>query len=134
MATLFMGDAAGCRILGSVTASRGTRSRYGEIRLIGSRGQIFCDHALNRAILLGENGVVAEESLPNVPTVREALKAFEKVVRGAESPTITVDDGLQAVGIVDACYRSLRSGRRVTLPQAQENTNAYLRHARPRRP
>ncbi|HAC79299.1 MAG: Gfo/Idh/MocA family oxidoreductase [Candidatus Binatia bacterium] len=134
VASLFMGDASGCRILGSVTASRGTRSRYGEIRLIGSRGQIFCDHALHRAMLLQEGRVVAEEVLPDIPTVREALAAFEKVVRGTEPPPITVEDGLQAVGIADACYQSLRSGRRVTLPQDQENTNAYLRHARPRRP
>lgn len=134
VATLFMGDSAGCRILASVTASRGTRSRYGEIRLIGSYGQIFCDHALHRAMLLRDGKLVAEETLANVPTVREALGAFEKVVRGVEPPPITVDDGVRAVGIVDACYRSLRSGRRVTLPQTQENTNGYLRHARPRRP
>ena len=134
VATLFMGDPVGCRILGSVTASRGTRSRYGEIRLIGAHGQIFCDHALNRAMLLRDGQVVAEETLPNIPTVREALAAFEKVVRGEQPPPITVDDGVQAVGIADACYRSLRSGRRVTLPQIQENTNGYLRHARPRRP
>ena len=59
-------------------------------------------------MLLRDGQVVAEETLPNIPTVREALVAFEKVVRGEQSPPITVDDGLQAVGIADACYRSLR--------------------------
>jgi predicted dehydrogenase len=120
-ATLFLGRPGGGTILAAISASRGTRSRYGEIRLIGAEGQIAADHAHHRVALLQGNRVVRDEQVPDVPTVREALAAFEHMVRGGESAPITPLDGVRAVAIVDACYRSLRSGRREAVVQAQEN-------------
>ena len=46
-----------------------------------------------------------------VPTVREALKAFyQGLLRGGPFP-VTIDDGLIAVSIAEACYRSAETGK-----------------------
>ena len=120
-ATLFLGQPGGGTILAAISASRGTRSRYGEIRLIGAEGQISADHSLHRIALLQGNRIVREEQLDDLPTVRETLRAFETMLRGNEPAPITPTDGARAVAIVDACYRSLRSGRRESVAQLQEN-------------
>lgn len=120
-ATLFLGQAGGGTLLAAISASRGTRSRYGEIRLIGNAGQIVADHAHHSIALLQGNRIVREEGLADLPTVRETLRAFEAMVRGNAPAPITPVDGARAVAIVDACYRSLRSGHRESVAQVQEN-------------
>ena len=53
---------------------------------------------------------------PPVPTVREALRAFVAAVRDGTPMPITIDDGVRAVAIVDACYRSAsHAGAAVTV-------------------
>ena len=45
-----------------------------------------------------------------VPTVRETLGAFVRALREGTSFPISVEDGLRAVAIVDAAYRSAERG------------------------
>ena len=111
-AQLFLTQGNGGMVLASVTASRGTRSRYGEIRLIGSNGQIAADHAHGTVQLIRGREIVREETLADRPTVLAALEAFERMAREGVGSPIPARDGARAVAIADACYRSLRSRRR----------------------
>ena len=45
-----------------------------------------------------------------VPTVRETLGAFVRALREGTSFPISIEDGLRAVAIVDAAYRSAERG------------------------
>jgi predicted dehydrogenase len=47
---------------------------------------------------------------PAVPTVREILRAFVAAVRDGGPLPVPVEEGLRAVAIVDAGYRSAAAG------------------------
>jgi predicted dehydrogenase len=46
-----------------------------------------------------------------VPTVREVLRDFVTALRAGGPMPVSLEDGLRAVAIVEACYRAARSGR-----------------------
>ena len=101
-------DAEG--LLGQVAGSRALGARTGLIELAGAGGQIVADH-IQREAWLVRGKERASLSVPaEVPTVREALRAFVAGVRGGAPMPVTVEDGLRAVAIVDACYRSAARG------------------------
>jgi predicted dehydrogenase len=108
--------------LAGLSASRATRSRYGEIRLLGEHGQIVADHALHRIDLVVDREVVLSERVPDVPTVREVLREFAVVAAGAP-PSVEIVDGAAAVEIADACYRSARTGARAAVRSEEEITS-----------
>ena len=97
-------------LLGSVAGSRATAGRSGMIEVAGECGQIVADHVHGWAARV--RGTRSEPLLvaPPVPTVREALRAFARMIRDGEPPPITLADGLWAVSMAEACYRSARSG------------------------
>jgi len=97
-------------LLASLAGARTTRSRYGEVRLIGEHGQLFADHVHGRLARIVDREVTELARLADEPTVLAVLREFERVARDAAEPTITEDDGLAAVAIADACYRSAASG------------------------
>jgi predicted dehydrogenase len=109
----------GGEILAGLSASRATRSRYGEIRMLGEHGQIVADHALNRIEVVVDRAVVLSEAVPDVPTVREVLREFSAVAAGAP-PSVRLEDGAAAVEIADACYRSARTGARAAVRSEEE--------------
>jgi len=76
------------------------------IELSGEKGQIVGDHAHGFVYLI--KGLERKEFViaPPLPTVRETLKAFVDGVQRHTPFPITVDDGVQAVAIAEACYRS----------------------------
>lgn len=106
-------------ILASLSASRATRSRYGEIRLLGAHGQIVADHALHRIEVVVDREVVLSERVQDVPTVREVLREFSAVAVGA-APSVQIHDGAAAVEIADACYRSASTGTRAAVRNEEE--------------
>jgi predicted dehydrogenase len=53
-----------------------------------------------------------------VPTVRETLHAFARTIRDGEPPPITLADGLWAVSMAEACYRSASSTREAEVEAA----------------
>ena len=50
-----------------------------------------------------------------VPTVREALRSFVRLILDAEPPPATLEDGARAVAIAEACLASAATGRAVSL-------------------
>lgn len=97
-------------LLAAVSGARTTRSRYGEVRLIGEHGQLFADHVHGCVVRIEDRVATEIARLADEPTVLAVLREFEQVARGAAAPSITADDGLAAVAIADACYRSAASG------------------------
>lgn len=97
-------------VLASVAGARTTQSRYGEVRLIGEHGQLFADHVHGRVARIVDRVVAEQTQLADEPTVLAVLREFERVARGVAAPSIGADDGLAAVAIADACYRSAASG------------------------
>ena len=96
----------GARVHGSVSGSRTTLGRNGFIELGGERGQLVGDHVHGVAHLLRGRERTPLPVEAGVPTVREAAQAFVTAVRTAAPFPITVEDGLRAVVVADACYRS----------------------------
>ncbi len=96
-----------------VTGSRSTAGRSGLIDAAGAHGQLIGDHVLGFAY--GGRGLERTPiDLPTaVPTVREALHAFVRLVRDGDAPPVTIEDGARAVLIAEACRRSARSGQPV---------------------
>lgn len=101
----------GGKVLATVAGSRATASRSGGIEVAGEKGQLIGDHTLNQAcIVQGWSGTPLEIPEP-LPTVREILTDFTDAVRRGRPMPIPLEEGLRAVAIIDACYRSAKSGR-----------------------
>ncbi len=100
---------------GAVFGSRSTASRSGLIELSGEKGQLVGDHARGFAYLLKGSMRTELPVAPPVPTVRDTVQAFVTSLRNDEPFPITVHDGLRAVAIAEACYRSARLGNRATV-------------------
>jgi myo-inositol 2-dehydrogenase/D-chiro-inositol 1-dehydrogenase len=100
----------------SVTGSRSTGGRSGLIDAAGATGQLVGDHALGFAYAVrGLERTPLEVPAP-VPTVREALRAFVRVVLDGEPPAVTLEDGARAVLIAEACRRAGETGDPVVVP------------------
>jgi predicted dehydrogenase len=106
-------------LLATVAGARTTRSRYGEVRLIGEHGQLAADHVHGRVLRIVDRRETALATLPDAPTVIAVLRDFVRVAAGAPAP-ITPDDGLAAVAVADACYRSAAAGRAVAVWPREE--------------
>lgn len=114
-----VGD-AGPPLLAAVAGARTTRSRYGEVRVIGENGQLVADHVHGGVSLIEDRRETVLAQLADEPTVLAVLREFAGVATGAASPSIGPDDGLAAVAIADACYRSTVSGRFVAVWPREE--------------
>ena len=98
-----------------VSGSRSTQSRSGLIEISGEKGQLVGDHAHNFAYLIKGRERLPLDVPPPVPTVREAVQVFVDSLRNGTAFPITVQDGLRAVAIAEACYRSAETNEPVTL-------------------
>jgi predicted dehydrogenase len=98
-------------IIASVTGSRGTEGRNGLIEVAGEHGQLVADHVHNYLYEirgLERKPIELEEPLH---TVCEALKAFHHSLCNEVLFPVTLEDGLIAVAIAEACYRSAKTGK-----------------------
>jgi predicted dehydrogenase len=101
-------------ISGTVVGSRSTQSRSGLIEISGEHGQLVGDHHHGFAHLIRGAERLSLSVPPAVPTVREAVQEFvDGVQKGTPFP-ITPEDGLRAVAIAEACYRS--ANQKIALP------------------
>ena len=107
----FGGGAGGGTVLANIAGSRATASRCGAIEMAGARGQLVADHVFNTAAIVRGTVVTPLAVPPPVPTVLEILRDFTRAVRGGGPMPIPLEEGLRAVAIADACYRSAASGK-----------------------
>lgn len=96
--------------LATVSCSRTTRSRNGLIEVAGEHGQLVGDHVLNTLYRLGPRGREEIALPPPTHTVQALLRTVVEDCRLVRPPTIPFREGLAAVAIADACYRSIASG------------------------
>jgi predicted dehydrogenase len=108
-----MGPANRHGMSGVVAGSRSTASRSGLIELSGEHGQLVGDHHHGFVYVLKGSERIPLPIEPAVPTVREAVQAFVDGLQQGTAFPITPDDGLRAVAIAEAGYRSAESGQRV---------------------
>jgi predicted dehydrogenase len=95
-----------------VTAScaRTAGGRNGHIGLAGERGTLLADHVLHNASRIVGTKAEAIELAAPAATVREVVRDFARAVRDGMPMPISLQDGLRAVAVVDACYVAARSG------------------------
>jgi len=110
-------------LLGQIAGSRALGGRTGFIELAGSRGHIVADHVRQEAWLVRGAERTALAIPSPVPTVREALRAFVGALRDGTPMPISVEDGVRAMAIVDAGYRS---AARAGAPQPVEPVRLTL--------
>jgi predicted dehydrogenase len=109
-------ELAGSGTLVAVNGSRATAGRSGLIDVASAGGQIVGDHVLGFAYAVqGLERVPLALGAP-VPTVREALRAFVRLLRHGEPPAARLEDGARAVEVAEACLLSARSGRAEPVP------------------
>ena len=106
---------AGSDTVVAVSGCRATRGRSGLIDLAGDEGQLVGDHQLGFAYAVRGLERAPLEVAEPVPTVREVLRAFARLVLDGEPPPATLEDGARAVFIAEACRRSAESGTPVTV-------------------
>jgi len=96
-------------LLAQVSCSRSTNSRNGLIEVTGEHGQIVVDHVLGSGYRLTSRG--REELAMEAPrmTVKVLLERFVEDARRDAAPPVTFRDGLAAVAVAEACYRSIAS-------------------------
>ncbi len=98
-------------IIATVVGSRATQGRSGYIELAGQLGQLVGDHVRGHASkVVGRNSYPFDPG-PSVPTVKKALESFASCLQTGADPPVTLRDGLSAVAMAEACYRSAASGR-----------------------
>jgi len=99
--------------LGSVAGSRATAGRNGAIELAGEDGQVIADHVLHSATLVRGTTTEPLPLPPPVHTVRAVLHDFTTALNRGTPMPVSLEDGLRAVAVAEACYRSARAGRSV---------------------
>ena len=106
-------ELAGSDALVAVNGSRATAGRSGLIDVAGAEGQLVGDHALGWCFAirgLERTPVPIPEALP---TVREVLRAFARLLLAGEAPRTVLEDGARSVLVAEACYRSAAAGSAV---------------------
>ena len=96
-----------------VAGSRSTQGRSGLVEITGENGQLVGDHVHNFAYLIKGRERTPLAVPPSAATVRETLQAFVTALQHATEFPITAQDGLRAVAIAEACYRSARTNQPV---------------------
>ena len=103
----------GSDALVAVNGSRATTGRSGLIDVAGADGQLVGDHALGYCFAvrgLERTPVPLPEPLP---TVREVLRDFARLVATGAEPRTRLEDGARSVLVAEACYRSAAAGTTV---------------------
>lgn len=97
-------------LVAAIAGSRAMGGRVGLLELAGARGHLLADHVHGWVHLVrGTERLTLSVPSP-VPTVRETLTAFVRALREGTSFPISIEDGLRAVAIADAAYRSAERG------------------------
>jgi predicted dehydrogenase len=113
-------------VLGAVLVS--TRAEYRTpLEIIGESGVLRADDALNVertiSLQLRRGGTVAEtEIVSNELAYARQVEAFAAAVEGKAEFPVPGEEGWQNQEILDAAYRSLKSGQAETVPQVRRKS------------
>lgn len=95
--------------------SRVSQGRVTRAEIIGANGQAFADWTTGivRRVSLGNE--TTDYPCPPSATLVDVLRDFCQAIRTGGPMPVTAEDGLRAVEIADACYRSAQTGKSVFL-------------------
>jgi predicted dehydrogenase len=97
-------------VLATVDASRAVGGRSGRIEIAGRDAQLAADHSLGTVHRTAGREARPLEVPAPVPTIRETLLDFARLVRGEIENPIPPLEGARAVAIAAACLRSAAAG------------------------
>ncbi|HUI25775.1 MAG TPA: Gfo/Idh/MocA family oxidoreductase [Candidatus Kryptonia bacterium] len=103
----------GGRVLASAVGSRATHSRCGGIEVAGERAQLAGDHVLRRAYRIEGTTMTPLAIPPSTQTIPEVLRDFAGALSTCGPMPISLEEGLRAVAIAEACYRASAAGKSV---------------------
>ena len=107
-----------CHINNSRRAAYGYDQR---IEALGSKGMLQAEnHKESLVRYLGEEGDIAEKPMHfflerYMPAFRNELQEFVETVLEGREPAATIEDGVKALELADACLESLKTGKAVKL-------------------
>lgn len=114
------------RVWGSLTTRNGltcsvdisgvSRGRISRAEIIGSKGQACADWANHHITCTDQTNKTTRFPCPQTPALIPLLRDFFRSIQTDTPLPITGVDGLQAVRIAEACYRSAQSGHPISLP------------------
>jgi predicted dehydrogenase len=100
----------------NLDVSRVSGGRICRVEAVGQAGQLVVDVDQSVLIRIEGRSVVETEVVPDRPTVVTALEEFARSLSTGAPVPVTGEDGLRAVVMAEACYRSAREGRPVPIP------------------
>ncbi|HBP87198.1 MAG TPA: hypothetical protein DD706_05815 [Nitrospiraceae bacterium] len=95
--------------------SRVSQGRVTRAEIMGSYGQAFADWTTNIVRKISMGNEILDHSCPPSATLIEVLRDFCQAIRTGGPMPVTAEDGLRAVKLADACYRSAQTGKPVFL-------------------
>lgn len=103
------------QVLAATEVSKFSPTRSGLLEVVGTRGQLWCDYIRGRLERIEgrDHHLLADPG--DSPTLPRTLLALARAARGEIACPIPVEDGLETLRMVDACYRSHREGRLIPL-------------------
>lgn len=105
----------GSGALCTVEVSKVSGGRTGLLTVVGERGQLIADF-INGTLTKVVGRKMQALSVRGQPhAIKAVLEDFRRSVARGTPPPVTGQDGLQAVRVAEACYRSAAEGRPVTL-------------------
>jgi len=98
-----------------VEVSRVSEGRTCRVEAVGDTGQLLAD--VNESVLSLVEGrkVTEKESVPDTPTIVRVLEEFANSLATGGPVPISGEDGLRAVAMAEAAYRSASEGRPIAI-------------------
>ena len=106
-------ELSGSEALVAVNGSRATAGRSGLIDVAGAEGQLLGDHAGGWCFAIRGLERTPVPLPQPLPTVREVLRDFARLLVAGETPRTSLEDGARSVLVAEACYRAAELGRAV---------------------
>jgi predicted dehydrogenase len=101
--------------------SRVSQGRITRAEIIGSNGQALADWTTGIVRRISQSGGTTDFPCSPSATLVDLLKDFCQAIRTGNTMPITAEDGLRAVEIADACYRSAATGKKIVLDEFQKD-------------
>ncbi len=101
-------------VTGTVSASKVGQGRCGSYEFICNEGQLHGDQ-VHGNIQLINNREIQTQNIRRKPTIIPLLEKWHKFLAGKDKNPISGEEGLMAIKICQACYRSLKTENWVTI-------------------
>ncbi len=95
--------------------SRVSQGRVTRAEIMASKGQVLADWTTNIVRKISGRNEILDYPCPSRATLIEVLQDFCQAIRTGGPMPVTAEDGLRAVELADASYRSAQTGKPVFL-------------------